>query len=141
MGSEAVPHDWGTCIHEAGHPVAYLATGVPVIKLWVDGTDGRCHHGNPGNAIGCLAGTAAEWRVDYPGRVPTAHTLLNYLWSGDLQAAVEHLGTPDGALLVATWVAARRLVDDDWASVVRIAQALQQRGRLTGDEATALWRA
>ena len=105
--AEVVLHDWGTCVHEAGHAVAYLATGVPVAKVWVNGTDGRCYHEAPDNAVGCLAGCAAEWRVDYPGRVPSARTLLHYLWSDDIGGAMEHIGVVDGDLLVAVWLAAR----------------------------------
>ena len=117
-----------------------MATGVPVIRLQVSGTDGRCYFQDPGNAVGMMGGCAAEWRIIYPGQIPSARTLLTHFGTEDIGNAVGFLGAPDGPLLVATWVAARRLVDEEWPSVMRIARALQQRGCLTGQEVRALWR-
>lgn len=92
------------------------------------------------NAVGAMAGCATEWKVIYPGQIPSARTLLHYLWSDDIGGAMEHLGTADGDLLVAVWLSARRLIDSEWDAVLRVATELQQRGRLTGEQCEALWR-
>jgi hypothetical protein len=139
---EAMFLRWCCCVHEAAHAVAYLATGLKIAEVWVDGTEGRCRcQRGPDNAIGCLAGVAAEWRLQYPGRLPNGQTLLRYLESDDIAHAVRCVGVADGDLLEQVCIAARRLIDEHWAAVVRIAAALLQDGRLSGEQVEQIWRA
>ena len=131
---------WRTCVHEAGHTVGYLATGVMIDLVTVDGDRGLCHRRGSPNVIGALAGCAAELRVTHPGRTPTAADLLRYRHATDFRHVRRCIGLDDGALLVACWHVARRVVDADWSSVERIAGALERRGRLTGEQVVDLWR-
>jgi hypothetical protein len=73
----------------------------------------------------------ASRAISTPGGLAPAD-LLRYRDATDLRHARTCLGAEDGALLVQVWIMARKLIDDDWASVVRIAEALQRHGRLTG---------
>ena len=74
------------------------------------------------------------------GRLPAPADLLRYRGATDLRHARTCLGVEDGALLVQVRTVARRLIDDDWASVVRITEALQRHGRLTGEQVVSIWR-
>ena len=58
----------------------------------------------------------------------------------DLRRAAERLGSDDPDRLLACWIEAKQVIDAHWPAVERVALALRTRGRLSGDEAAALWR-
>src|SRR5262245_10187686 len=69
--------------------------------------EGECRRRGSNNAVACLAGAVAEWRLDYPNQRPTGDCLRRYLAAGDVRHAAACLGSDDGDLLVAVWLAAK----------------------------------
>ena len=49
-----------------------------------------------------------------------------------MSSAIERLGTDDPARLLACWGQARQLADQNWDAIIRVAEALQRRGWLSG---------
>lgn len=136
-------HDWGTCIHESGHAVVGLATGVAIGPVWVRGATGKCCYAGESTALCAMAGPVAEWHLKYPDTRPAMSTLLRYVETGhaDIHDALGYLDRMDGDGLVACWLKARAVVVDEWPAILRVATALQRHGRLSGDAVRALWRA
>ena len=64
-------------------------------------------------ASGCIADR-------FNGPRPAPADLLRYRDATDLRYSRRCLGAEDGALLVQVWIVARKLIDDDSASVVRL---------------------
>ena len=60
------------------------------------------------------------------------------LTDSDVRLAVR-LGSDLDDLLLACWIEARKLVDAHWPAILRVTQALQARGSLSGDTVEALW--
>jgi hypothetical protein len=86
-------------------------------------------------AVVALAGPAAEDRFQrYP---PAEHPALwNSAWDGDARNAARYLGI-DGDVVAAHREAAR-LVRRHWSVIERVADALGERGRLSGAVVGAL---
>ena len=127
--------------HEAGHCVAALTFGIPIVEATVEGSPhlrrGRFHMqrstGIECLAILCLSGPAAEEMVCGP--------ICDGGDRGDLEMARTYLRSRFSELEVAQQMqrmrdAANRLVRTRWAEVRiwAIAGALVERGTLTADE-------
>jgi len=63
--------------------------------------------------------------------------LRDTAWDGDARNAAHHLGAIDGDVAAAHREAVR-LVRQHWSAIERVADALAERGELTGDEVDAL---
>lgn len=145
--------DRHAAIHEAGHAVVARILGVPFTAVIVD-------HSRPGwvgrvemdrqrpqpslyLAMASLAGLYAthkafpgDWRNDSTaGALPDGRTL-----AGSDVADVERIIRGDGQLLAeanrCTWAILNH--DDGWRMVCDVADALEQRGRLSAAEVLAL---
>lgn len=133
--------DFRTCVHEAGHVVCALAQRVEVFKVSVQGGDTRNGHcdfdgGAPpfDQAVVLLGGLAAV-EVHQGCQVVDLEEVGA---DADLRSAAAVLnGTcPVGAeiYLGRALDRARQIVRDRWADVRQLADVLQRRGRLTGDD-------
>jgi hypothetical protein len=87
-----------------------------------------------------MSGYCAEWRIARPGETPEPDDFGRNWAKEDIRRASERIGSIDGDLLLMVWVEARRLIDAEWPAVLHIAEALQARGRLSGDQCDTLWR-
>jgi len=122
--------------HEAAHAVAFLSNGVEVTSVTL--RPGRCWQiqGDVSGfeyAVGCLAGAAAERHAGLPAGpskldTATAKTALKAAM-GDYAAEGWDWATD----------AAEALVADEWDGIAAVAEALQERGELTGEEAKEIW--
>jgi hypothetical protein len=132
---------WIIAIHEGGHAVFDLQAGAGVVEVWSDGRQGHCRARGPTSAAGCLAGYVAEWRLTRPGDLPTAADFRDGAHLSDIRMAAARLGTDNPDRLRAAWVEAAEVLGAHWPAVERVAFALWKRGRLSGAEAEAQWRA
>jgi hypothetical protein len=132
--------EWLCCLHEAGHVVAHLELGGTVIEAAVEGRTGWFKPRGIASAVTLMSGYVAEWRVTRPGETPDPDEFGQNWEKPDIRRASERIGSIDGDLLLAVWIEARRLIDDEWDSVLRIAEALKVRGHLSGEQAASLWR-
>ena len=85
------------------------------------------------------------WLAPVPSGWP-AHTRpsADYLHvgateDGDVRLAARYLGSAGGAVLLAAWVQAERLVDRYWGKILTIALELHRCHRLSGARVEALW--
>src|SRR5262249_54515534 len=87
-------------------------------------------------ALVSLAGPAAEDRLQ---RYPSADhpALWDTAWDGDARNAARYLSAIDGDIAAAHREAVR-LVARHWDAIERVADALAERGRLSGAEVDAL---
>lgn len=133
---------WITALHESGHAVAHLVLRDAVIdELWVNGRAGMCHlRRGPSSAVSVLAGACAEWLARHTDTRPSADYLhVGATEDGDVRLAARYLGSADGAVLLAAWVQAERLVDRYWGKILTIALELHRCHRLSGARVEALW--
>jgi stage V sporulation protein SpoVS len=128
--------------HEAGHAVACLCFGAPIIRVTIN-ADPHCHRGRWHSesdmalahiAVVCLSGPASE--ITYVGPITDNSDDVDY-------AMARRYLAEDGVDPVMIGVeferlrdAAHRLVRTDWAQqrIRLIADALLRHGTLTGDE-------
>ena len=124
--------------HEAGHVVVATALGTPVKcatldEVWTLVRDG-CPRAQRNQAIIALAGAEAETRHCGHSLERQAE-MWGDAWANDLGSALRHL---DRAAIAPALHQARQLVTEHWCSVRVVAQALLERGELTGDDIHAL---
>jgi hypothetical protein len=138
----------GTAFHEAGHCVAAYSVGLRIVNLSIVPTPealGYCHYAGHRSVeqeiLVLLAGGVAEalheGQHDFDGEESDAHAayaLAHRLAEGDGYRAT--------TLLDRHREQARRLLLDPvtWSAVVRIAEALLERGALDGREARRIYR-
>src|SRR5262249_1152265 len=125
--------------HEAGHAVIAHVLGAPVHHVTLQAAitplqraTARCRWKR---ALIALAGPAAEDR--FQRHAPAEHAALwRSIWDGDARNAARYLGV-DGDVVAAHRKAAR-LVREHWSAIERVADALAERGRLSGAEVGTL---
>ena len=124
--------------HEAGHAVVAAALGTPIKRaslgeVWTLVRFG-CPHAQRDQAIIALAGAEAETKhCGYS--LDRQAELWSVAWATDLASAVRDL---DRAAIAPAIGQARQLVSEHWRSIEVVAQALLERGELTGDDIRAL---
>jgi hypothetical protein len=131
---------WRVALHEAAHAVAAVVLGIGLVEVWTDGTVGCCTPRGVPSVVGSLCGYVAEWRIDRPGEIPPPEDFHRNRDKSDVRRAIARLGSDNGALLLAVWIEAKKLIDEHWDKVVHTAEALQRRGRLTDAEVEEIWR-
>ena len=102
--------------------------------------EGCCTPRGAPSGVSSLCGYVAEWRVDHPDEIPPPEDFYRNRDKSDVQRAIARLGSDNnGDLLLAVWAegAGRHAPG---SSIVRLAEALERRGSLSGDEVAALWR-
>lgn len=132
-------------VHEAGHAVASTVLGVPVAEVVLNGDGSGVCHVDPATAaprraqlVVLLAGACAV------GLAFPDHRDFAVAGGGSDFAQAERLvaeGWAEGdkrAVMVAGFDAAERLLADHWGAVEAVAEALAERGRLTGGEVARL---
>jgi hypothetical protein len=125
--------------HEAGHAVIAHVLNVPVKRVTLKAVTSPLKRVTARRrwkrAVIAFAGPVAEDRFQrYP---PAEHPALwSSAWDGDARNAARYLGA-DGDI-VAAHREAVRLVREHWDAIERVADALAERGRLSGAEVDAL---
>lgn len=125
--------------HESGHAVAAAVLGVPIkladvevgVTTLTRGTDQEKKR----SAIIALAGPAAETLAMKYTKVQAAK-LMKTAWAQDLKNAKSYI---DGQSIGLAMRMARWLVHDNEDAIEMVAKALDERGKLDGDEITALF--
>jgi hypothetical protein len=127
-------------IHEAGHATIarHLNTRVITVTPTIVRTEYRR---GPGvariAAIIAMAGPMAEYR--HAGMTSEdAARAWTTIWRTDLRHCIERLDAAGGGPVTPVRGEAERLVRRHWASIERVADALLERGRLSGAEVDAL---
>jgi hypothetical protein len=128
-------------IHEVGHVIVAMALHIPVKRVTLeqatvlvrrnaDAAERYCH------CVVAMGGPAAEhrWR-------PTTAAERRLLWAGagwggDAANAVKYV--PDRAIRLDCLRCALRIVARHWPAILTVAQALQERGTLTGEDVAAV---
>jgi hypothetical protein len=147
------PQVLSVAYHEAAHAVAAVVQGCPILgcQLWPDGESGRLNQppfvpekADPADlrkyAIIALAGWEAQLHYE-PDLNPDLHAGSI---EGDVQTARRCVGNAvaseeERQATLKQWrVEASRLVVENWPAIVRIGDALADRGSLTPDEIAAL---
>ena len=128
----------GEGLHEAGHAVAASVLGTPIKRASMDGVTTWVRVGSDqarrNGAIIAMAGIVAETKAMKYGAEQCAE-LLKTVWAADHENAKRYLGSPDTLLAMRQ---ARWLMHDNWDGVVKVAEALEKHGKLTGEEVAAL---
>jgi hypothetical protein len=81
---------------------------------------------------------AAEDRLCSYTRDQRAELWCGPVWGTDLLNAMQHLDTAGGGMFAPVRAEAEKLVREHWDAIERVAEALIERGELTGDEVDAL---
>jgi hypothetical protein len=123
--------------HEAGHAVAASVLGTPIKRASLDEVWTLVRVGCPraqrNQAIIALAGAEAETK--YCGHsLDRQAELWGVAWATDLAA----VGDLERAAIAPALCQARQLVDQHWRAIEAVAQALLERGELTGADIHAL---
>ena len=143
--TNAAPRDWKTCLHEAGHAMAFLAVGdrARVVEVVIDDAgNGSVYAQHKGRfASASLCGYAAEMHDQYGLRwKPKAAAFELNMELEDVRRAAEQLGSDDPAKLLEAWNKAAEAVAHYWPEITTIAKLLQLKGRLSGEALELLWR-
>ena len=124
--------------HEAGHAVAASVLGASIKRAALDEVwtlvGVGCPRARRNAAIIALAGAEAETK--YCGySLDRQAELWGVAWATDLAIAMRDL---DRAAIAPAIRQARQLVDEHWRAIEAVAQALLERGELTGVDIHAL---
>jgi hypothetical protein len=124
--------------HEAGHAVVASVLGTPIKRASLDEVWTLVRVGCPrarrDQAIIALAGAEAETKhCGYS--LDRQAEKWGDAWATDLDSALRDL---DRAAVAPAIRQARQLINEQWRSVEVVAQALQERGALTGADIHAL---
>jgi len=114
-------------IHESGHCVAALATGLGVHHASIGYDDGEVKTIQRPNVIFYLSGFAAELRFD-PASVKAVNSLIDFDNAARLLAAEENIN------LSHCFDQANQIIDQYWAELSAIAAVLERRGSVEGIE-------
>jgi hypothetical protein len=124
-----------TAVHESGHAVVARAIGHGVVSVSLDGARTRYRRGEPHahlcEAMVALAGPLAEQHYR-PTTPAEREALRRDQWRSDLDHARHHVA---GCGAAGQWVGrqVRALVRRHWSAIVRVAEALAQRGTLSNE--------
>ena len=128
--------DAATAHHEAGHCLAALSLGHRVKNITDEGVIELGLKSNPNlifnRALIAASGPMAEHRFRSTTKDQRIEFWHGAAWKADGDK-IKRVGDT-----AAVFRHARKLVGANWSSIERVAQALQQRGELTGDEINAL---
>jgi hypothetical protein len=132
--------------HEAGHAVVHMLYGAEVVEVMLPDTcttdgGGTTHLSVPKRLAGSAGYLAGTWAgseaaihyldqvglLDRAARIDVANTSV-----GDIADIRQHVTNP--LVLETTRAMAIRLVAEHWSAIERVADALLDHGRLTGDE-------
>ena len=131
---------WTAAIHEAGHCAAHMVAGGEVGAAWVNEDGSGACQARRSSVISCLSGPVAEWKVSRPGDAPHPEDFRDCMHIADVRRAVELLGSDNGDLLFWCWLQACELIDKEWRAVMRVAEMLAIRNRLSGAQIESIWR-
>ena len=130
-------------IHEASHAAIYLTldrADVQIIELTLDGNAGFCHFRSrlPPVANATIAGYVGEMRaIEGKDWRPTPEMFKENLHLQDISDAVKIVGLEG---MPALWDECAEILDLHWGKILAIADALTERGKLSGNEVDEIWR-
>jgi hypothetical protein len=139
-----------TAIHEAAHAIVARALGVTVTRVTLHPASadrlGVCCtmlRDDPNNVwaqcVRAFAGAVAEQRyARYPP--DTLAMMWDSAWKTDRRNAEHYLGQLGTVTMQQAANMAAHLVDRDWSTITRIAQALAEEAELSGVALDRLWR-
>src|SRR6516162_1841579 len=130
------------CIHEGGHAAAALVFGLPILSVSVDPPRLLRQRLRPPEEAWltvCFSGGAAE-RLHIGGKFDECGEIEDYRMAHSFLCRRYPL-VEVGIRIDTAMLAAERLIKTEWARrcVPRIAQALNARGVLSGDDVYALF--